>query len=207
MVLGWGKKPSAREKEDDDEMSMEEILASIRRYVAEDQKTHEPKMPQQTPMPEQYSPYADYPAPDPRAQEPQFVSSSPIDTGDSYDVKDNLYNPGMIENQSEVAHFITPSQQQELVEQAVEKAIEESKSMTSPETISASAAALSRLVEATRPALDRELGSSAGLMTLDRLITDLARPMVRDWLDHHLPQIVEAMVAREIEKITNRVIG
>lgn len=38
--------------------------------------------------------------------------------------------------------------------------------------------------------------------TLEGLVRELLRPMLRDWLDAHLPQIVETMVAREIERIT-----
>ena len=38
--------------------------------------------------------------------------------------------------------------------------------------------------------------------TLEGLVREMLRPMLRDWLDAKLPEIVEAMVAREIERIT-----
>ncbi|MFM9828954.1 MAG: DUF2497 domain-containing protein [Sphingomonas sp.] len=38
--------------------------------------------------------------------------------------------------------------------------------------------------------------------TLDDLVRDMLRPMLRDWLDSQLPGMVEKMVAREIERIT-----
>jgi hypothetical protein len=38
----------------------------------------------------------------------------------------------------------------------------------------------------------------AGSDTLEGLVRELLKPMLRDWLDANLPQIVEAMVAREI---------
>jgi hypothetical protein len=38
--------------------------------------------------------------------------------------------------------------------------------------------------------------------TLEGLVRELLRPMLREWLDAKLPDIVEAMVAREIERIT-----
>jgi cell pole-organizing protein PopZ len=36
MVLGWGKKMTANSHKDDEDMTMEEILASIRKYVTDD---------------------------------------------------------------------------------------------------------------------------------------------------------------------------
>lgn len=42
----------------------------------------------------------------------------------------------------------------------------------------------------------------AGSDTLEGLVRALLKPMLRDWLDANLPQIVESMVAREISRIT-----
>lgn len=63
-------------------------------------------------------------------------------------------------------------------------------------------------VEATRGALDqlsrllvRPEPRADG--TLEGLVREMLRPMLRDWLDAQLPALVEDMVAREIEKITS----
>ncbi|MET0246366.1 MAG: DUF2497 domain-containing protein [Sphingomonas sp.] len=45
---------------------------------------------------------------------------------------------------------------------------------------------------------------SAGAMTLEDTVREMLKPMLRDWLDQNLPQIVESMVAREISRITGR---
>jgi len=42
----------------------------------------------------------------------------------------------------------------------------------------------------------------AGSDTLEGLVRELIKPMLRDWLDANLPQIVETMVSREISRIT-----
>lgn len=42
----------------------------------------------------------------------------------------------------------------------------------------------------------------AGADTLEGLVRELLKPMLRDWLDANLPRIVETMVSREIERIT-----
>lgn len=40
--------------------------------------------------------------------------------------------------------------------------------------------------------------------TVEDLIQDMLRPMLKQWLDHHLPGIVEEMVRSEIERVTRR---
>lgn len=42
----------------------------------------------------------------------------------------------------------------------------------------------------------------AGSMTLEGLVRDMLRPMLKEWLDSHLPAIVEQVVAREIARLT-----
>jgi cell pole-organizing protein PopZ len=39
---------------------------------------------------------------------------------------------------------------------------------------------------------------------LENAVRDMLRPMLKDWLDEHLPQIVEELVTREIARITGR---
>jgi len=44
----------------------------------------------------------------------------------------------------------------------------------------------------------------SGETSLEELTRDLLRPILKDWLDTHLPPIVEAMVEREITQITKK---
>jgi cell pole-organizing protein PopZ len=44
----------------------------------------------------------------------------------------------------------------------------------------------------------------SGETSLEGMTRDLLRPMLKDWLDTHLPPIVEAMVEREITRITKK---
>lgn len=44
----------------------------------------------------------------------------------------------------------------------------------------------------------------SGETSLEGLTRDLLRPMLKDWLDANLPSLVEAMVAKEIERITKK---
>ena len=44
----------------------------------------------------------------------------------------------------------------------------------------------------------------SGETSLEGLTRELMKPMLKEWLDTNLPDIVEAMVAREIERITKK---
>lgn len=43
-----------------------------------------------------------------------------------------------------------------------------------------------------------------GSDTLEGMVREMLRPMLREWLDANLPRMVEEMVQREIARITNR---
>jgi uncharacterized protein len=44
----------------------------------------------------------------------------------------------------------------------------------------------------------------SGETSLEGMTRDLLRPMLKDWLDSHLPNLVESMVEREIARITKK---
>lgn len=67
----------------------------------------------------------------------------------------------------------------------------------------------SAAAEASRQALSSLSGlvvrdPAPGDNTLEGLVRELLRPMLRDWLDTHLPAIVETLVAREIARLSDR---
>ena len=39
---------------------------------------------------------------------------------------------------------------------------------------------------------------------LEAVVRDMLKPILKDWLDEHLPQIVEELVTREIARITGK---
>jgi len=43
--------------------------------------------------------------------------------------------------------------------------------------------------------------SSGGSRTLEDLVADLLKPMLKQWLDHNLPPLVEQLVREEIERV------
>lgn len=75
-------------------------------------------------------------------------------------------------------------------------------------TASADAArqSLDALTAAVAPAVAAAatVSSPAAGRTMEEVVTDALRPMLKDWLDTNLPPLVEAMVAKEISRITGR---
>jgi hypothetical protein len=77
--------------------------------------------------------------------------------------------------------------------------------LVSTQTIAASATSLTRLAQASKTVPKRPSLAEQRNVTLDQLIQDLIRPMIKQWIDAHLPSLVEEMVAKEIKRITKHV--
>ncbi len=249
MVLGWGKKMTQKQADDEEDMSMEEILASIRKYVTED-STHSPSQ-------------AEKRKPDPENDISQFTVEVMPDSAKSAEAKEPNQNDDILDLGS-----LTPSKTAEIQNSQKDEPASKSNStitqiegmaaassaskptleketkkpskmedtasdnstttdmgntmttqaqnkpttanddgIASQETVSASAVALSKLVQAVKPAQAAPSDpQQTAAPTLDKLISDLAKPMVKEWVDQNLSKIVEKMVAKEIEKITKSLI-
>lgn len=71
----------------------------------------------------------------------------------------------------------------------------EADGLSSDETTRAARTRLAELARVERPA------DGAG-QSVEALVRELMRPLLSDWLDEHLPAIVEAAVEREVRRIT-----
>ncbi|SDA14683.1 DUF2497 domain-containing protein [Sphingomonas sp. NFR15] len=78
---------------------------------------------------------------------------------------------------------------------ALAKAEAPAEPLLSPGAENATLDALSRLI--VKPEV-------SGSDTLEGMVREMLRPMLRDWLDAHLPAMVEQMVAKEIARITSQ---
>jgi uncharacterized protein len=50
----------------------------------------------------------------------------------------------------------------------------------------------------------REQGQAVGDGPLEAVVREMLRPMLKQWLDDNLPEIVEEMVTREIARISGK---
>ena len=126
----------------DSEPTMEEILASIRRIIAEDPNVAAPPVP---------------------SAQPKADALSEADEDDMSSFEDD-------------AEAMDPFAEDEILE----------------------------LTQATLSQLSQMVvrGDEPHPSTLEGLVREMLRPMLKEWLDANLPEIVEAMVSREIGRIT-----
>ncbi len=131
------------------EPSMEDILSSIKRIIAEDGVAAEP-------------------AQRPRRVRPVQPRSVDIEEDEVLELSDPAPTPA-----AEPVDTILSSRAAEASRGSLD--------------------ALSRLI--VKPEVE-------GSDTLEGMVREMLRPMLRDWLDAHLPELVEKLVAKEISRIT-----
>ncbi len=171
---------------------MEEILASIRRIISEDDapvaeaeaapEPEEAAAPEPAPEPEPEPVVAAAPAPEPEPAEDVLELTervAPPETVGDLDV--------YAKAEPEPAPVAAPEPAPPVAARVEDDAL------VSDSTSSAAASAFSNLTAAIpMPAVGR---------TLEDLTRELLRPLLKAWLDENLPQIVEAKVAEEVERI------
>ncbi|MGJ3646848.1 DUF2497 domain-containing protein [Sphingomonas sp. GlSt437] len=153
------------------EPSMEDILSSIKRIIAEE---GESAVAARTRRPAR----AAEPAPSLR---PQTIEDDILELSDA--VTAQLAADPVPAPQPQAAH--QPDAPEPIV---------------SPQAAQASRGALDTLSKLVVRAPEEAPGEN----TLEALVRELLRPMLREWLDARLPGIVETMVAREIARITSQ---
>jgi len=61
------------------------------------------------------------------------------------------------------------------------------------------------LGELARAIMDRrEMGLGDKDVTLEGMVREMMRPLLREWLDRNLPYLIERLVKKEIDKMVNR---
>lgn len=167
--------------ESQSEPSMEEILASIRRIIAEDD----------TPPPASDDVL--------ELQEPVDAPPSASTPGAAANIgADDLVFEDAFEGEAEEYVAPAPVDRRELLRPAsmgdLPLSSGREEALLSEAVASATAAALTRLAGSMRVADDPN-------QTIEGLVRDLLKPLLKDWLDRHLPDIVEAKVEAALERV------
>lgn len=161
------------------EPSMEEILSSIKRIIAEEgeglpPRTRRPQRPALSAVP-----------PPERPQD---------DAEEVLELREPIPAP-----ERPAAQRIAPAPPPVADQPAPQPAA----SRTADPIVSQQTAAASRgALDALSRLVVRPEGATATDATLEAMVREMLRPMLREWLDARLPDMVEALVAREIERIT-----
>lgn len=102
----------------------------------------------------------------------------------------------------------TPSMIEAISSQEDEPAVStkkaESETLLSTGTASTTTGAFAKLSKAFRPTPVEESVADGAGRTVEQFIEDMARPMLKEWLDENMPAIVERLVQKEIQKIARR---
>lgn len=77
--------------------------------------------------------------------------------------------------------------------------------LIAPEAAAATTAAVGHLIRAV--AQERTSTISRGGVSIEDVVREEIRPLLKEWLDHHLPPLVERLVRIEIERVVGRVVG
>ncbi len=75
-------------------------------------------------------------------------------------------------------------------------------SIVSPPTAQLSADVLGELARAILNRRDLNIGG--GNVTLEGMVREMLRPVLREWLDRNLPYLIERLVKKEIDLMVNR---
>lgn len=187
------------------EPTMEEILASIRRIISEDDAPADTAAapPAAEPAPEPVAvafeaPAEPEPAPEP-TPEPVFVEPEPAVEDDVLELTDR-YEPPVAETIGDLDVSVSESFDEPAPYVAPEPAW--SPEPAAETLVGESAAASAASAFAGLAASFRQSEEPAGTgPTIDALARELLRPMLKEWLDANLPAIVEAQVRKEVERI------
>ena len=138
--------------------SMEDILASIRRILSEDEAPH--------------------------------ASSAEPEHHDAAEIL--ALDPAMIVSEPTPDAVPAPEQPRPQPQQT----------LVAPEAAEAAATALGNLVRTL--AAERGLAVRSTGPTIEDIVREEMRPLLKSWLDAHLPELVERLVRTEIERVVGR---
>jgi uncharacterized protein len=196
------------------EPSMEEILASIRRIIAEDGDTAAPaaapaaEADAVAPAPAPVAAPALKPAAAPAAAAPAPAPPKPAPVDDILELTEVVESDGSVVSLN--AAPIEPKPEPVELPRREEPAPVEhtaGERILSAATAAASVAALSQIttLSSRQEARERDLALGAGHLTLETLVREELRQILNAWLDQHLSDMVERLVQEEIAQLVRDV--
>jgi cell pole-organizing protein PopZ len=162
----------------DQEPSIEEILASIRQIISDDDD-----VPAEAPPP----------PPPPKAAPPP-AKPDVLELTDVVEEKIVKKPAPMPEPEPD-----PPLRRRMEIDMLEGEEDANAKSILTPHAASAAMEGFTKLT--SHMALDRE---GTGAVTIEDIVKEMLRPMLREWLDANLPQVIEKLVQKELDQIARR---
>lgn len=187
------------------EPTTEEILASIRRIIAEDKegkpeaRTDDISDPYQTPG-------------DGEGTAAEEIPSSQADANGDDDAEDILELTERVDDPEDSGDLATAGQRseepavpEETPVESVSESAEQGESLLSEATAGAVTGSFAELARALgrEPEAVRDLALGEG-NTLEDVVKEQIRPMLKEWVDDNLPALVEQLVRKEIQRMARR---
>jgi len=198
----------------DQEPTMEEILASIRRIINEDEEEGQPAEadaeaevapepelvadPEPEPEPEPVMEAEPEPEPEPVMEEPE-LEDDVLELTERIEEDDALGTDpvSIADDLMIVDREPEPEPEPEPVVDAIAEAVVEEEALVDDVPAMAAAGMFAALSDNLR--VSEQQGQ-----TLEGIVRELMRPMLKQWLDDNLPAIVEEKVQAEVERIARR---
>jgi hypothetical protein len=199
------------------EPSMEEILASIRRIIADDDASKTAKAPGLPPPPPAVANSQD-------AIDAMMAKADPTPAGDVLDLTEAMAAPASDQGPAPTFRTIDAASDIVFTERAPDapaepavRIIEEARRppptpprAPAPTPAPVAPPALDRglISNSTMAAVDSAFNSLATTVlgnnarTLEDLVKEMLRPMLKSWLDDNLPSVVDRIVRAEIERVS-----
>ena len=179
---------------DQQEPTMEEILASIRRIISEDgepmdEEGAEPAEAAAEPEPE--------PEPEPPAEEEDILELTDVVEEEPAE-NEEIAVVDEVEPEPEPEPAPEPMPEPEPVAAAETYTAE---GLVSPTTADATTGAFAGMTSALHVTRGLPLGNN---QTLEGIVKELLRPMLKEWLDENLAPMVQRIVEREVAKLAGR---
>jgi len=173
------------------EPTMEEILASIRRIISEDDPPAETEA----------APAAAPPAPEPAALEPVSALADDDDDEEPLVLEDEVMDLNEpFEEPVELDIIPQTDDLEVLPPRSYEPVAGPPPAYDEPLVSRPQASSVASAFDA----LERTVMMPPGGRSLEDVVREMLRPLLKAWLDENLPSIVEAQVAAEVERIARQ---
>lgn len=189
------------------EPSMEEILASIRRIISEDEEEsgEAAKTPSHPVATKPEAGAEEAVAPESTLSPVEAVSPEPQEAAPFEPVEAPIAPEPVASEEDSVSEAAAPldmtpeNEGLEMLKKNVEAAVSDNAEALILDHTAAAAAsqAFESLSQSVRVA-------DNGGRTLEDLVVDMLQPMIKDWLDANLPAIVEEKVEEEVKRVSRR---
>lgn len=194
------------------EPSMEDILASIRRILAEDTggtaekeavarganvQEVPPVEPVEPPAPRQPEPVAEEPA---EPETPFEIEEPYAEPADAMFQEEEVPSQEPIEDEEDLVE--EEDQEEEVFELTPNMKAKPERALISHNAVDSATDVLSQLARAILDRRDIAVGTRD--VTLESMVRTMLRPLLKEWLDRNLPYLIERLVKKEIDLMVNR---